>query len=131
MAVDDPGAIEVVRRQLDPHAIAREDADPEPAHLAGDVTEHDSVHVVELHAEHRVGQRLNDLALELDFLFLCHRLPILCQKPPAPLAGGGGPGVEFTGVVVVLGVEVVPGDVIPLPPWEVDVVVVVVVTGGT
>src|SRR6185436_4453908 len=69
VAVDDAGAVEVVRRQLD--ADARQDADPEAAHLAGDVAE-DHVIVVELHAEHRVGEGLDDLALELDFLFLCH-----------------------------------------------------------
>src|SRR5206468_174588 len=71
VAVDDPRAIEVVRRQLDPHAIPRQDADPEAAHLARDVAE-DYVVVVELHAEHRVRESLDDLALELDFLFLRH-----------------------------------------------------------
>ena len=40
------------------------------AHLAGDVAEH-HVLVVELDAEHRVGQGLDDLALHLDLLFLC------------------------------------------------------------
>src|SRR4051794_29986235 len=84
VAVDDAGAGQVVRRQLAPHAVAREDADPEAAHLAGDVPQH-LVVVVELHAEHRVGQGLDDLALELDLLFLGH-----CLQGTAPGAGPGG-----------------------------------------
>src|SRR3954470_636147 len=69
--VDDAGAVEVVRRQLDADTVARKDADPEPAHLARNVAE-DGVAVVELHAEHCVRQRLDDLALEFDLLFLRH-----------------------------------------------------------
>jgi hypothetical protein len=101
--VNDPGAIEVVRGKLYPYAIARKDADPEPAHLAGNVTEYDSVHVVELHTKHRVGQCLDDFALELDFFFLWHRSLILFQNAPPPLAGGGAGGVGVDGVVAVLG----------------------------
>jgi len=69
VSIDDARAVEVIRRDLDPDPIPREDADAEAAHLAGDVPE-DVVAVVELHAEHRVGQRFDDLALELDLLFL-------------------------------------------------------------
>src|SRR6202522_1211061 len=68
--VDDAGAIEVVRRQLDADAVAREDPDPETSHLAGHVAEHDAIHVVELHAEHRVRQGFDDFALEFDLFFL-------------------------------------------------------------
>src|SRR4051812_6041669 len=83
VAVDDAGAVEVVRRQLDAHAVARQDADAEAAHLPGDVAE-DHVIVVELHAEHRVGVGLDDLALELDLLFLCHaRSSLAADSPPA------------------------------------------------
>ena len=57
--------------QLDADAIARQDADAEAAHLAGHVPE-DHVVVVQLDAEHRVGERLDDLPLELDLLFLGH-----------------------------------------------------------
>src|SRR6201999_2336450 len=67
--VDDARAVEVVGRQLAAHAVARKDPDAKAPHLAGDVTEHDVV-VVELHAEHRVGQGLDHLALELDLVFL-------------------------------------------------------------
>ena len=68
VAVDDAPAREIVRRQLDLHAVARQDADVVPAHLARDVGKH-LVVVVEPHAEHCVGECLRDLALELDLLF--------------------------------------------------------------
>src|SRR5436305_3837971 len=71
VAVDDPRAAQIVRRDLDPDAVARKDADAEAAHLARHVTQH-LVVVVELDAEHRVGQGLDDLALELDLFFLRH-----------------------------------------------------------
>src|SRR3954471_18642928 len=73
MPVDDPGAVEVVRRDLYAHAVAREDADAEAPHLAGHVTEH-LVAVVELHPEHGVRERLDDLSFELDLLFLRQEL---------------------------------------------------------
>ena len=73
MPVDDPRAMKVVRRNLDPHAVAGEDADAEPPHLARHVAEH-LVTVVELHAEHRVRKGLYDLPLELD-LFLLRQGP--------------------------------------------------------
>ena len=60
MAVNDPAAVEVVGRHLDAHAVAREDADAVAAHLAGHVGQ-DLVAVVELHPEHRVRERLDDL----------------------------------------------------------------------
>src|SRR4051794_3355085 len=69
MAVDDPRPVEVVGRDLHPDAVAGEDADAEPPHLAGHVPE-DLVAVVELHPEHGVRERLDDLAFELDLLFL-------------------------------------------------------------
>src|ERR1700712_3428365 len=68
VAVDDAPAREVVRGQLDLHAIARQDADVMPAHLARDVGQH-LVIVVESHAEHGVGECFGDLSLELDLLF--------------------------------------------------------------
>src|SRR5919112_2699885 len=70
-AVRDAPAREVVRRDLDPDAVAREDADAVAAHLARKVTEH-LVPVVELDAEHQAGQGLGDLALELHLLFYGH-----------------------------------------------------------
>ena len=72
MAVYDPRAIQVVGGQLTANPIARENADPEAPHLARDVPKHDVV-VVELDAEHRVRQGLDNLSFELDFLFFGHR----------------------------------------------------------
>src|SRR5215217_782139 len=69
MPVDDPRAVEVVRRDLDAHPIPRQDQDAEAPHLARDVPE-DDVAVVELHPEHGVRERLDHLAFELDLLFL-------------------------------------------------------------
>ena len=40
--------------------------------LPGHVAEHDAIHVVELDAEHRVGEGLDDLSLQLDLFFLGH-----------------------------------------------------------
>ena len=73
MAIDDPRAVEVIRGDLDPHPIPRQDPDAEAPHLAGHVAEH-LVAVVELHPEHRVRERLHDLAFEFDFLFLGQEL---------------------------------------------------------
>jgi hypothetical protein len=70
VAVDDPTSVEVVRRDLDAHAVAGEHADSEAAHLARQVRE-DGVPVLELDAEHRVGKRFDDLAVERDLLFNC------------------------------------------------------------
>src|SRR5919199_292913 len=85
--VRDPAAIEVVRRELDLHPVAREDADVVAPHLARDVPEH-LVVVVELDAEHRVGKGLRDLPLHLDLLFLRHAESLSA----APVATRGGRG---------------------------------------
>src|SRR6266545_8254294 len=69
--VDDPAAGQVVRRQLDRHLVPRQDLDEVHPHLARDVGQH-LVAVLELHAEHRVGERLDHRALDLDALFLRH-----------------------------------------------------------
>src|SRR3954453_19341874 len=71
-AVGDPPAVEVVRGDLDAHTVAREHADAEAAHLAGELADQ-LMTVVQADTEHQVGQSLGDLALELDFLFNCHR----------------------------------------------------------
>src|SRR2546430_6559864 len=69
VAVDDPAAVEVVRRQLDLHAVAREDADAIAPHLPGRISER-LVAAVEGNPEITVPQSLDDLAVELDLLFL-------------------------------------------------------------
>src|SRR5829696_8062609 len=73
MAIDDARAVEVIRGDLHPHPIPRQDPDAEAAHLPGHVAEH-LVAVVELHPEHGVRERLDDLAFEFDFLFLGQEL---------------------------------------------------------
>src|SRR5439155_19123993 len=71
--VDDASALEVVRGQLDLDAVARKDADPVATHLACGVAE-GLVTVVERDPVHPVPERLHDLALQLDLVFL------LCQS---------------------------------------------------
>src|SRR2546430_1456885 len=76
MPVDDPPAREVVRRELDLDAVARQDPDPMAAHLPGRVAKR-LVPVLELHPVFPVAQSLEDLALELDLLFLSgHTTPL-------------------------------------------------------
>src|SRR3954471_20387886 len=65
VAVDDAAARQVVGRELHDHAVLGEDADVVLPHLAADVGQ-DLVTVLQLHAEHRVGERLDDPALDLD-----------------------------------------------------------------
>src|SRR3954452_7025441 len=74
VAVDDAAAGQVVRAELHDDAVLRQDADVVLAHLPRDVREH-LVAVLQLHAEHRVGERLDDPALDLDGpVFLGHGL---------------------------------------------------------
>jgi len=70
----DPALGEVVGRHLNGDAVPREDADAMLADLARCVGRHCGT-VLERHAEHGVGQRFVDHALELDHLFLCHVQP--------------------------------------------------------
>src|SRR4051794_38951478 len=65
VAVDDASSGEVVRRELHDDPVAREDADVVHPHLAADVRQH-PVAVLQLYPEHGIGQRLDDLALDLD-----------------------------------------------------------------
>jgi hypothetical protein len=69
--VDDAAPVEVVRGDLDAHAVPREDADTETTHLAREVSE-DGMSVLELHAEHGVRQRFDDFTVERDLLFNCY-----------------------------------------------------------
>src|SRR6266545_4844632 len=81
--VDDPAAREVVRRELDVDAIARQDLDPVTPHLARGVAER-LVAVVELDLVHAVAECLDDLALELDLVFLaCDGRHLLENDPRA------------------------------------------------
>src|SRR6266536_1658229 len=69
MPVGDPTAVQVVRAELHLDLVPRQDADVVLAHLPGDGRE-DGVAGLELHPEHRARERLDDLALNLDLLFL-------------------------------------------------------------
>src|SRR5947208_522975 len=71
MAIDDPRAVQVVGRELAAHAVSGEDANSKAAHLPRHVPEHDVI-VVELHAEHRIRQGLDHLALEFNLVLLGH-----------------------------------------------------------
>src|SRR5262245_29712067 len=81
--VDDPAAVEVVGRELHAHAVAREHADAEAAHLAGEVSKHLVAHV-ELHAEVEVLESLDDLALNFDLLFNSHGTSLVSVDRAAP-----------------------------------------------
>src|SRR5881628_2468338 len=69
--IRDPATGEVVRRQLELHTVAGQDANEVHPHLPADVREH-LVPVLELDPEHRVGQRLDHHPLDLDRVFFRH-----------------------------------------------------------
>ena len=69
VSIGDPTAGEVVRSEFHLDLVAWEDSDVVHPHLPGDVREH-LVSVVEFDLEHGSRQRLEDLALEYDRIFL-------------------------------------------------------------
>ena len=73
--VGDPAATEVVGAELDLDLVAREDPDVVLPHLPGDGREHGVATPVELHPEHRARERFDDLAFNLDLLFLGRQIP--------------------------------------------------------
>src|SRR3954451_21469505 len=75
VTVRDPSPRQVVGRELDLHFVAREDADVVLAHLSGNRGQDCLVHPIDLHPEHRARERLDDLAVDLDFLFFLSHLP--------------------------------------------------------
>ena len=75
MPVGDSTAIEVVGAQLDFDLVAREDPDVVLPHLPGDGREHGVATPVELHSEHRARESFDDLAFNLDLLFLGRQIP--------------------------------------------------------
>jgi hypothetical protein len=72
-AVNDAPARQVIWRNLDLHAVARDDANEVLAHAAGNVSDHFSADV-ELDAELRVGERLLDSPFDFDCFFFCHNV---------------------------------------------------------
>jgi hypothetical protein len=69
VAIGDTTTLQVVRGELHLDTISREDADVMHAHLAADVRE-DLRPVLQLHAEHGIGERFGDGALEDNRVFL-------------------------------------------------------------
>ena len=78
VAIGDATAREVVRGKLHHDLIARKDADVVHADLARDGAEN-RMTVLELNAEHGVGQGLGDRALEFDGVFLLHGIIFLSK----------------------------------------------------
>jgi len=87
VAIDDAAAVQVIRAELDGHAVAGKDADEVLAHAAGDVRE-DLVLILELDLEQRVGQGLDDRCHYFNRIFLRQTLssegPIRCAPRVKP-----------------------------------------------
>ena len=87
MTERDAAAREVVGREFDLHPVARKDADVVLSHLPRGRGEN-RVTFIELHPEHRARERLDDLAFDLDLLFLdchpslAHRHACWCETDP-------------------------------------------------
>src|SRR3954469_17389933 len=91
VAVDNPTPREVVRRELHHHAVLGEDPDVVLAHLAADVGQ-DLVTVAQLDPEHRVRERLDDGALDLDHTFFFRHVLTsgrFLPRPPSPREPAG------------------------------------------
>src|ERR1043166_5258909 len=69
--VRDAAAGQIVRRQLHLDPVTGQDPDEVHPHLAAHVRQH-AMAVLQLHAEHRVGERLHHRALDLDRVFFRH-----------------------------------------------------------
>src|SRR5262245_32692841 len=77
VAIDDPPAGQVVRRQLDDDPVLGQDADVVLPHLAADVSQ-DLVSIGQLYPEHGVREWLDNATLDLDgSVFLRHVLRYL------------------------------------------------------
>ena len=73
--VGDPAAAEVVGAELDLDLVTGKDPDVVLPHLPGDGRENCMATPVELHPEHRARERFDDLAFDLDLLFLGRQIP--------------------------------------------------------
>ena len=73
VAEGDTSFREVVRTHFNFDAVTGEDLDVMHTHLAGDVGD-DERSVLELHAEHSVGQCLNYGSIYFDAVLFCHKL---------------------------------------------------------
>src|SRR6266511_5604013 len=84
VAVHDPAARQVVRRQLYQNSVPREDPNVVHPHLPRDVSQN-VVPVFELHPEHGVGERLGDRSLDLDGVLLRQALPGVPRRRTGPI----------------------------------------------
>src|ERR1700751_3444225 len=88
VSVHDAAPGQVVGRQLHHHPVLGQDADVVLPHLAADVGEY-LVSVLQLNAEHRIGQGLDHAALDLDGTVLLghtsQRSSSLVSYPSAPI----------------------------------------------
>src|ERR671922_243062 len=82
-----PAPRQVVRRELDQHAVPGKDPDVVHPHLPRDVRQH-VVPVLELHPEHRVREWFGDRSLDLDGVFLRQApvVPRVLDTPTHPRA---------------------------------------------
>src|SRR6202022_40055 len=78
MSERDPSSREVVRRDLDRNAVAREDTDAEAAHVTAERRKH-VVTVGQLHPERGVREHFRDRAFQLNRVFFRH--PLLALSP--------------------------------------------------
>ena len=69
LPVDDPAAAEVIGRQFDSHPVSGQDLDVVHAHLPRDMRQ-DDLPRRDLHAEHRIGEGLQNAALHLDLILI-------------------------------------------------------------
>jgi hypothetical protein len=67
----DPASRQIIRRDLDRHAVAREDADAESAHVPAERRKH-VVAVGQLHPERRIREHFGDRAFQLNRVFFRH-----------------------------------------------------------
>src|SRR5947209_19091691 len=86
VAVRDAPAVQVVRRKLDQHPVARQYAYEVLAHLARDVRENLVLCVLQLDAEHRVRQSLDDFRHHFNRFFFRHTPRVSLVKNLSRLA---------------------------------------------
>ena len=79
VAEGDTSFREVVRTHFNFDTVTGEDLDVMHTHLAGDMRD-DERSVLELHAEHSVGQCLNYGSIYFDAVLFCHNLFILDES---------------------------------------------------
>jgi hypothetical protein len=87
--IGDAAPGEVVRGELDPNPVARQDPDEVHPELPADVRE-DAMAVLELDREHGVRQRLDHGTFDFDRVLLAHGLPCFPLTGARIPAGPGG-----------------------------------------